>query len=269
MQTICTSLQTDYHTNTPSLTFYRPGALPDAQPTVSKHWRQFKLINKWVNIYRGFCWRGAFSALTLLVGRQEGHPACKLSGGVLAWLSVWSELQTCIWPSWCHCHSLSLASVKSRLVLPFWYRLTRVVRLVPEKGPLNGCVCVVDVVLAGQAGMEGGADRGRPTRLPKIRDAHQARQGGRINKPNSPSVALSLCVVGTCHVSIALRALSLSLARFSRHFLKTTLCLYVSWLNASAVLWLYSRLDDFCVNFPLNPRYLDSFSSVYTDGSRL
>ena len=42
----------------------------------------------------------AFSALTLLVGRQEGHPACKiLSGGVLAWLSVWSEVQTCICPS--------------------------------------------------------------------------------------------------------------------------------------------------------------------------
>ena len=40
------------------------------------------------------------SALTLLVGRQEGHPAFKkLSGGVLAWLSVWSEVQTCIWPS--------------------------------------------------------------------------------------------------------------------------------------------------------------------------
>ena len=42
----------------------------------------------------------AFSALTLLAGRQEGHPACKKqSGGVLAWLSVWSEVQTCIWPS--------------------------------------------------------------------------------------------------------------------------------------------------------------------------
>jgi len=42
----------------------------------------------------------AFSALTLLVGRQEGHPACKkLSGGVLAWLFVWSEVQICIWPS--------------------------------------------------------------------------------------------------------------------------------------------------------------------------
>jgi len=55
-----------------------------------------------------------FSALTLLVGRQEGHPACKkLSGRLLAWLSVWREVQTCIWPSWCHCHSLSLAPVKS------------------------------------------------------------------------------------------------------------------------------------------------------------
>ena len=58
---------------------------------------------------------------------------------MLARLSVWSKVQTCIWPSWCHCHSLSLASVKSRLVLPFCYRLTWVV---PEKGPLNGCVCV-------------------------------------------------------------------------------------------------------------------------------
>jgi len=86
----------------------------------------------------------AFSALTLLVGWQKGHPACtKLSGKVLAWLSVWSEVQTCIWPSWCHCHSLSLASIISRLVLPFWYRLTQVV---PEKRPLNRCVCVLYTV---------------------------------------------------------------------------------------------------------------------------
>ena len=73
------------------------------------------------------------------LGGRKGHPACKkLSGGVLAWLSVWSEVQTCICSSWCHCHSLSLASLKSRLVFPFWYRLTWVVL---EKGPLNGCVC--------------------------------------------------------------------------------------------------------------------------------
>ena len=41
----------------------------------------------------------AFSALTLLVGRQEGHPACK----TLQWwgflFSVWSKVQTCIQPS--------------------------------------------------------------------------------------------------------------------------------------------------------------------------
>jgi len=38
----------------------------------------------------------AFSALTLLVGRQGGHPACKkLSGGVLAWLVVWT-LERCV-----------------------------------------------------------------------------------------------------------------------------------------------------------------------------
>jgi len=68
------------------------------------------------------CWLG---------GRKGIRPVKKLSGVVLAWLSVWSEVRTCIWPSWCHCHSLALASVKSRLVFPFWYRLTWVV---PEKG---------------------------------------------------------------------------------------------------------------------------------------
>ena len=76
------------------------------------------------------CWLG---------GRKGVRPARKLSGRVLAWLSVWSKVQTCIWPSCCYCHSLSLASVKSRLVLPFWYRLIWVVL---ENGPLNGCVCV-------------------------------------------------------------------------------------------------------------------------------
>jgi len=37
---VCTSLQTDNHTSTPPLSFYRPDALPAAQPTASKHWRQ-------------------------------------------------------------------------------------------------------------------------------------------------------------------------------------------------------------------------------------
>jgi len=80
----------------------------------------------------------AFSALMLLVGWQEGHPVCKKqSGRVLVWLSVWSDVQTCIWSSWCHWHLLSLASVKSRLVFTF---------LVPahlgSPGKTGVCVCV-------------------------------------------------------------------------------------------------------------------------------
>ena len=59
----------------------------------------------------------AFSALMLLVGRQEGHPACKKLEWWGAGMVICLErVQICIWPSWCHCHSLSLASVKSRLV---------------------------------------------------------------------------------------------------------------------------------------------------------
>jgi len=38
---VCTLLQTDnhaiYHASTPQLSFYRPDALPAAQPTASKH----------------------------------------------------------------------------------------------------------------------------------------------------------------------------------------------------------------------------------------
>jgi len=75
------------------------------------------------------CWFG---------GRKGIRPVKNFSSEVLAWLSVCREVQTFIWPSWCRCHSLSLAPIKSRLVLPFWYRLTWVG---PDNGPLNGCVC--------------------------------------------------------------------------------------------------------------------------------
>ena len=73
------------------------------------------------------CWLGGRKGIrpvkNWVVGFWRGYLSgarCKLAYGA----------------SWCHCHSLSLASVKSRSVLPFWYRLTRVV---PEKGPSNGC----------------------------------------------------------------------------------------------------------------------------------
>ena len=128
---VCTSLQTDNHASTtPLKVFYRPDALPAAQPTASKPSVLLPSV-----LLR--CWLG---------GRKGIRPV-KTEWWVLAWLSVWSEVQTCIWPSLCHCHSLSPASVKSRLVLPFWYWLTRVV---PEKGPLNECtyVCMLHTCLS-------------------------------------------------------------------------------------------------------------------------
>jgi len=117
----------------------------------SKNWMDSHLVNanwqttesKYVTISSGFCIlysvdqlicctaysKKSFvsSALMVLVGQQEGHPACKkLSGGVLAWLSVWGEVQICVWPSRCHCHSLSLAPVN-----PDWSYLPGFTFLVP------------------------------------------------------------------------------------------------------------------------------------------
>ena len=90
------------------------------------------------------CWFG---------GRKSVRPVKnRVVGGVLAWLSVWSEVQTCISPSWCHCHSLSLAPVKSRLFLPFWYRLTQVVL---ERRPLNGFTVVHNHLTASFPGQPG------------------------------------------------------------------------------------------------------------------
>jgi len=68
------------------------------------------------------------------------------------WTETGRELQTdgaaVLKERWCHCHSLTLASVKSRLVLPFWYRLIRVDL---DKGSLSVCmfsVCCASVLPA-------------------------------------------------------------------------------------------------------------------------
>ena len=44
------SLHTDNHTNTSSFNFYRTDAIPDAQPTVSKHWLAV-LNNKFIVLF--------------------------------------------------------------------------------------------------------------------------------------------------------------------------------------------------------------------------
>jgi len=62
----------------------------------------------------------AFSALTLLVGHQEEHLACKNSDEMLAWLSVCTEVQMiCMWSSWCHCHPIISCVIKIQIGLTF------------------------------------------------------------------------------------------------------------------------------------------------------
>ena len=76
-----------------------------------------------------------FSDLTLLVGRQEGHPACKnCSGGVLAWLSVRSELHMA------QLMPLPLTvSCFSKIQIGFTFLVPAHLGS-PGKGPINGCV---------------------------------------------------------------------------------------------------------------------------------
>ena len=50
--------------------------------------------------------------LSFVVAWQEGHLCKKLSSGILVWLSVWGEVQVCIWPSWCHCHSSCFSKIQ-------------------------------------------------------------------------------------------------------------------------------------------------------------
>jgi len=65
-----------------------------------------------------------FDAVGCAAGRASGCK--KLSGGILAWLSVWGMVHICILPSWCHCHSLSLA-----LVNPDWFYVLGFTFLLP------------------------------------------------------------------------------------------------------------------------------------------
>jgi len=67
-----------------------------------------------------------FDAVGWAEGRASGP--LKLSDEVLVWLSVWSEVQMIAYgPVDASATQSSLASLKSRMVWPFWYRFTQVV----------------------------------------------------------------------------------------------------------------------------------------------
>ena len=64
---VCILLQTDNHTSTPPLCFFRPDALPAAQPTASKHWRQtVRTFNKVRHVVHKQQAAYQFSAVALL-----------------------------------------------------------------------------------------------------------------------------------------------------------------------------------------------------------
>jgi len=92
-----------------------------------------------IRVFCGLGVLGAFSALTVFVGRLEGHAACKkLSGGVLAWLSVWSEVQTCM----VQLMPLPLTvSCFSKIQIGFTFLVPAHLGS-PGKEPLNGCELV-------------------------------------------------------------------------------------------------------------------------------
>jgi len=77
MQIICTSLQTDNHTSTPPLSFYRPDALPAAQPTASKHWTPMILAQSHQNKPLVNCfgrYKSLFNCLLTVPGMFSRQP---------------------------------------------------------------------------------------------------------------------------------------------------------------------------------------------------
>jgi len=83
----------------------------------------------------------AFSALTLLVGQQEGHPACKKlewwGAGMVICLQRGADLHTAQLmplPLTVSCFSFSKIQIGFTFLVPAYLGS-------PGKGPLNGCVC--------------------------------------------------------------------------------------------------------------------------------
>jgi len=93
----------------------------------------------------------AISALTLLIGQQEGHPACKnwlmrcwcgyLSGARCKWFA-------CV-PADATTTPSSLASLQSRMIypVPFWCRLTQVSWKKAIKQMYSSITVVVEIQL--------------------------------------------------------------------------------------------------------------------------
>ena len=90
--------------------------------TVSKSLATYGAVYNWLcSTYFVYNLRCAFSALTLLVGRQEQHLVHNnRSDEMLAWLPTWSKVQmTSIWSIWRRCHPIISCFVKIQTGLSF------------------------------------------------------------------------------------------------------------------------------------------------------
>ena len=83
----------------------------------------------------------AFSALTLLVGRQEGHPACKKTEWWGAGVVICLERGTDLYMAQLMPLPLTV-SCFSKIQIGFTFLVPAHLGS-PGKGPLNGCVCVL------------------------------------------------------------------------------------------------------------------------------
>jgi len=143
MQKMCNWLQTDNHTNDPSLNLYRPDALPDTQPTVSKHWREFIVV-----VMQEFqttggssppCWEGR-SLLFWVRGEPQARGPNAVSRvelwplkSCLAFYSCqMASSKTCSGPSWGRAcppwHPLNpptfqISSTKANKIYPWHYKI--------------------------------------------------------------------------------------------------------------------------------------------------
>ena len=76
-QIICTLLHIGNNASTSSLTFYRLDSLPDAQPTVSKHWRHYYCVRYEYYYYGTSKWHGNDWTESLTKPQQwRIYPAC-------------------------------------------------------------------------------------------------------------------------------------------------------------------------------------------------
>ena len=98
------------------------------------------VTEQWRHIFLVWCSLKSLQCFDAVGGRQEGHPVCKKTDWWVASVVICLERGADLHMAQVMPLPLtSLATIKSRLVLPFWYRITRVV--LEKRAVKRVCVC--------------------------------------------------------------------------------------------------------------------------------